>query len=662
MNRDVFKLYAITDRSWLDGRAFVDVCRDVLRGGASMLQLREKGLDEQSFRDDAVQIKALCSEYGVPLIINDNVALAKEIGVGVHVGQGDTPLKEVRKTLGADAIVGVSCQTVAQAIEAERDGASYLGVGAVFPTSTKQGTKAVDYRLLNAICNAVSIPVVAIGGVSASNLMRLAGSGIAGVAVVSALFAAKEPYDAARELRGLVARMLDVPQVRMSGAIIDLDGLLLDSLSYWEHLAEDYLVNKGRTPQSNLRELLDSMEMEEGAEYMKKMYALDESVEQIVDDLVENISDVYISKASFFPGAADFLKSLHANGIHLALFSATKRELVEKVLERHGVLDLFDVIVSTMDIPYDKAQPEAFLYVLGQLGTELNKTVVYDDASYAISGAKKSGMRVFSKLPESYLPSVLTIAGSDTIGGAGVQADLKTMAAHGVYGMSVIAALTAQNTLGVQAIHTPPVDFIEQECDSVFSDIMPDAVKIGMLANAEVILAVARKLRQWNAKNIVLDTVMVSTSGHRLLEEAAEKTLVSTLLPMATIITPNLPEAAVLAQMPSISNKMEMQEAVRRIARLTPAAILVKGGHLTDCADDLLYLEGREYWFPTEHIDTPNTHGTGCTLSSAIASNIALGFDLVRAVKNAKEYITGALKHDPKLGHGNGPLNHAYLR
>lgn len=256
--------------------------------------------------------------------------------------------------------------------------------------------------------------------------------------------------------------------------------------------------------------------------------------------------------------------------------------------------------------------------------------------------------------------TVLTIAGSDSIGGAGIQADLKTMCAHKVYGMTVIAALTAQNTLGVQAIHTPPPEFVTAQIDSVFNDIFPDAVKIGMLANAAIIEAVADGLSKYKARNIVLDPVMISTSNHRLLEEAAEKALVQILLPLADVITPNLPEAAVLAKMPQITTREQMLAAARKISSMTNAAVLVKGGHLDDCADDLLFADGTEHWFSTPHIDTKNTHGTGCTLSSAIASNLALGHPLADAVRLSKEYITGALRNDPHLGHGNGPLNHLY--
>lgn len=258
------------------------------------------------------------------------------------------------------------------------------------------------------------------------------------------------------------------------------------------------------------------------------------------------------------------------------------------------------------------------------------------------------------------MKTVLTIAGSDSSGGAGIQADLKTMTAHKVFGMSVITALTAQNTMGVQGIFPIPADFVAKQIDSVFTDIRPDAVKIGMLSNAEIIQVVAERLKFYNFTNIVLDPVMVSTSRHRLLEPSAEKALVNILLPMARILTPNLPEAEVLANKGTISSLDDMVTAAEAIASETGAAILVKGGHLTDCADDLLYDHGTLKWYSAPRVNTDNTHGTGCTLSSAIASCLALGMELQDAVAKAKDYITGALKNDPHLGHGNGPLNHSF--
>ena len=221
-------VYAVTDRSWLNGRRLVDDIRKVLDGGVTILQLREKELPVDEFLAEAREIKALCDSYGVPLIINDEVGIAKELGVGSHVGQHDESLAEARAELGPDAIIGVSCENVAQAIAAEKGGADYLGVGAVFPTSTKTDAAFVDSRELAAICAAVKIPVVAIGGISLDNLMTLGGSGIVGVAVVSALFAAADPFAATKRMAEEVDKMLKVPVLKRKGAIIDLDGTLIE--------------------------------------------------------------------------------------------------------------------------------------------------------------------------------------------------------------------------------------------------------------------------------------------------------------------------------------------------------------------------------------------------------------------------------------------------
>ena len=256
--------------------------------------------------------------------------------------------------------------------------------------------------------------------------------------------------------------------------------------------------------------------------------------------------------------------------------------------------------------------------------------------------------------------TALSIAGSDCSGGAGIQADLKTFAAHHVYGMSAITALTAQNTLGVQAIHEAPPEFVAQELDSIFDDIHPDAVKIGMVSSAALIATIAERLRFHKAMNIVLDPVMVSTSGSRLLAADAQKVLEDELMPLALLITPNIPEAEALTGM-KIRNADEMVQAGRLLSRRFNADILVKGGHAVNDANDLLVGHEREIWFEGKRINTKNTHGTGCTLSSAIAANLALGVELPKAISNAKEYLSEVLRHDPCLGHGNGPLDHAAL-
>ena len=257
------------------------------------------------------------------------------------------------------------------------------------------------------------------------------------------------------------------------------------------------------------------------------------------------------------------------------------------------------------------------------------------------------------------MKTVLTIAGSDCSGGAGIQADIKTITAHKLYAMSVITALTAQNTTGVYGIMEASPDFVARQLDCVFSDIRPDAVKIGMVSNAQIIHVIAAKLKEYHAENITADPVMVATSGSKLLSEDAVHALTDELLPLAAVITPNVPEAQVLSGI-MIHTRDDMQKAAEIIAGQVGTAVLIKGGHLESCADDLLFADGLAYWFDSPRVNNPNTHGTGCTLSSAIACNLAIGYTLEQSIRFAKDYITGALRDGLDLGKGSGPLNHCY--
>ena len=257
------------------------------------------------------------------------------------------------------------------------------------------------------------------------------------------------------------------------------------------------------------------------------------------------------------------------------------------------------------------------------------------------------------------MKTALTIAGSDCSGGAGIQADMKTMTMNGVYAMSAITALTAQNTTGVRAIQESTPDFLKQQLDAIFEDIYPDAVKIGMVASSELIRVIADRLRHYDAKNIVVDPVMVATSGSALMKNDAVQTLIDKLLPISTLVTPNIPEAQVLSGL-SIENKEDMIIAAKHIGDNYHCAVLLKGGHSINDANDLLYANGECRWFEGKRIDNPNTHGTGCTLSSAIASNLAKGYTLSESVQRAKDYISGALAAMLDLGQGSGPMNHAF--
>lgn len=256
------------------------------------------------------------------------------------------------------------------------------------------------------------------------------------------------------------------------------------------------------------------------------------------------------------------------------------------------------------------------------------------------------------------MKTVLTIAGSDCSGGAGIQADIKTITAHKMYAMSAITALTAQNTTGVSGVLETDPAFVGQQLDTIFTDIFPDAVKIGMVSSTGIIRVIAEKLLFYKAKNIVLDPVMVATSGSRLFVDSAMQELIERLFPLADLITPNIPEAETLTGISEIDCREQMEAAARLLAPQFGGAVLIKGGHLLEAADDLLWAAGAGHWFAAPRIDNPNTHGTGCTLSSAIACNLAAGYPLEKSVENAKAYITDALRAGLNLGKGSGPLNH----
>ena len=463
------RLYAVTDRMWTGKQTLMEQVEDALKGGATCVQLREKELDEESFLQEAYEMKALCEKYQVPFFINDNVEIAIKCKAdGIHVGQSDMEAGNVRALVGEDMMIGVSVNCVEQALAAVQAGADCLGVGAMFSTSTKLDADSVSFETLREICHAVDIPVVAIGGISKENMMQLKGTDVDGVALVSAIFGAEQIEAECKELR-LLSEAMVRPEKR----------------------------------------------------------------------------------------------------------------------------------------------------------------------------------------------AVLSIAGSDCSGGAGIQADLKTMTMNGVYAMSAITALTAQNTTGVQGIFEVSPDFLGMQIDSIFTDIRPDAVKIGMVSSVELIEKVAEKLNEYHAENIVVDPVMVATSGSALMKKDAVSVLEEKLLPISAVVTPNIPEAEILSEM-KIENETDMEQAAKKIGDTYGCAVLLKGGHSINDANDLLYHDGTYRWFYGKRIHNPNTHGTGCTLSSAIASNLAKGYSLEDAVKKAKAYISGALSAMLDLGAGSGPMDHAF--
>lgn len=468
-----FTLYGITDTS---DETLESKVTEAILGGITILQLRDKTLSQEALIKVARRIKPITDAHNIPLIINDYVEVARVVNAsGVHLGQDDLSIEQARQILGKDAIIGVSAHTVQEAIHAQKCGADYIGVGALFPTHTKLDAQPTDFTILKQITRIVTIPVVGIGGIDMSNVEQLQNTGLSGIAVVSAIF-----------------------------------------------------------------------------------------------------SKPHIREAT------------------QALFKKASMTFQNYTLE---------------------------------------------------------------------IPKVLTIAGSDSSGGAGIQADLKTISAYGLYGMSVITALTAQNTCEVTGIFESSPEFVQEQLHAVFSDIQPNAIKIGMVSNPEIIEVIASFLSKHVSADthIVLDPVMVSTSGNALLKSEAVNMLKHTLMPLATIITPNIPEAEILSGM-NIHTKDDMIRAAKSISHAYSGYILIKGGHLTQCCDDLLFYRDRSYWYSHARIETTNTHGTGCTLSSAIACGLAQNLELTDAIKEAKSYVTGALLSGLNIGKGNGPLNHQWFQ
>ena len=470
----------------------------------------------------------------------------------------------------------------------------------------------------------------------------------------------------------------------IKGAIFDFDGTLVDSMFIWDTFGEDYLRTLGKEPKENLTETFKTFTLEQAAEYYREHYGVTLSVGEIVDGVNEMVAEIYRTKVALKKGVLEFLRDLRSKGVKMCVATVTDRPIVEDVLVSLGIRDFFVEILTCAEVGYNKETPHIYRAALGVLETKKDETVVFEDALHALMTAKNDGFTVAAVYDKheakqiemrseadyyisdyehfawnKAMRTALTIAGSDSSGGAGIQADIKTMTMNGVYAMSAITALTAQNTTGVRSILESTPEFLKDQIDAVFEDIRPNAVKIGMVSSAELIEVIAERLNYYDAKNIVVDPVMVATSGSELMKTDAVSTLIRELLPLATLVTPNIPEAEVLSGR-RIVTKEDMLSVAKHIGDSYGCAVLLKGGHSINDANDLLYSNGNYKWFCGKRIDNPNTHGTGCTLSSAIASNLAKGYDLETSIHRAKDYISGALAAMLDLGEGSGPMNHAF--
>lgn len=474
----------------------------------------------------------------------------------------------------------------------------------------------------------------------------------------------------------------------IKGIIFDADGTLLDSMFIWREAAERYLIKFGISLTEEIYNAMFTMSLEESSIFLKEEFRIPLSPDEIKAGILAVIEDFYKNEVQLKNGVADFLDKLHKRKIKILVATSGDKDLITAAFRRLGIIRYFSHFISCTELNTSKRESAIYLHSAKILGTSPSETAVFEDVLHAIKCAKKEGFFVvgvedaessadkneISETAELYLHDFtdfsafakylhlntsLSIAGSDSSGGAGIQADIKTMTANGVYAMTAITALTAQNTTGVTAIQESTPEFLKQQIDSVFEDIYPDSVKIGMVSSAKLIEVISERLRFYRAKNIVVDPVMVATSGSELMKAEAVTTLRKELLPIAALVTPNIPEAEALSGMP-VRSKDDMLTVAKILGDTHGCAVLLKGGHSVNDANDLLYFNGKFRWFEGKRIDNSNTHGTGCTLSSAIASNLAKGFLLEEAVLRAKEYISGALGAMLDLGHGSGPLNHMF--
>lgn len=473
----------------------------------------------------------------------------------------------------------------------------------------------------------------------------------------------------------------------IKGAIFDVDGTLLDSMEIWEDVAIRYLKSIGVEAEPDLPEVMFTMSLPEGAAYVKEHYRLTRETDEIIQGVLDIIRKYYEETAPLKPGVTKILEELSGKRIPMTVATSNNKEEVEAAFKRLGIASYFSRIFTCEEVGAGKTRPDIYMKAAEYMGTRPEETVIFEDVLHAIRTAKKAGFlavglydeaskadqKAIEKEADWYAKSmegldimesqklkvVLTIAGSDSSGGAGIQADIKTMQANGVYAMSAVTALTAQNTTGVTGIMEVTPEFLGKQLDAVMKDIRPDAVKIGMVSSGKLIKVIAEKLKEYQIEKIVVDPVMIATSGSRLISENAIATLQTYLLPIATVITPNIPEAEVLAGM-EIAFEKDMIEAAKKINETYHCAVLCKGGHSLNDANDLLYENQNATWFHGKRINNPNTHGTGCTLSSAIASNLAKGYSLEQSIERAKAYISGALEAMLDLGAGSGPMNHGF--
>ena len=421
MNRDrkKFRLYAVTDSRQLHGRSLPQAVEEVIKGGATMIQLREKDAKDSRLLKLAGDVLSVTDRYAVPLIINDRPDIALQCGAaGVHIGQQDGSVRQIRRMIGEEKILGVSAHTKEEAVRAEQDGADYLGVGAVFPTSTKQNTVSLSPETLREICRAVKIPVVAIGGIRADNIGSLCGTGIDGAAVVSALFASENPKKAAEQLTASlnaagIGEVFSLSSRSVSGAIFDVDGTILDSMEMWRTTGSRFLRKCGVTPPPDIDRLMFQITLEEGASLFGEKFGIEGTPEEIKARVLQMVRDDYRYRLNCKPGVVDVIRELHSAGIPLCVATATDRELILPAFERLGLLPFFREIFTCGELGVSKRSPDIYLQAAERLGTPPEKTLVFEDVLHAVRSAASVGfpvVAIYDKNAEPEKETIRTIA------------------------------------------------------------------------------------------------------------------------------------------------------------------------------------------------------------------------------------------------------------